>query len=152
MQIKLMTIKERVWFVACFIQLCQFIGGLPGNDLFLPINHLLVNSLPVLTVSLSPHLWVEALKRNSCDIHPTPHRHCRKQTEIYTLYSQRHHSNTKHPSDALSSCGCVKRFVTGPTVRVQQMADRGFIFSQSCIPLESPCSPIIQPWQLEGWR
>lgn len=48
--------------------------------MYVPINHHLVNSLPVLRVALSSHLGVERLQGNSGNVHATPHGHYEKQT------------------------------------------------------------------------
>lgn len=45
-----------------------------------PVDHLLMHGLPVLAVALGPHLRVEALQRNSGDIHAAPHGHCERDS------------------------------------------------------------------------
>lgn len=71
LQIKLMSKRENVS--------CKVVGE---ANLYSPINHHLMNLLPLLTVPISPHLWVEALQRNSSNIHTAPHRNYEKQTDI----------------------------------------------------------------------
>lgn len=41
-----------------------------------PVDHHFVDGLPVLTVAVGAHLWVEALEGHSCDVDAAPYGHC----------------------------------------------------------------------------
>lgn len=67
---------------------------IPRSKQHSPVHHLLMNVLPVLTVVLGAHFWVETLKRNSSNIHSAPHGHWRTQRDmfLYTAHSSNSYS------------------------------------------------------------
>lgn len=74
----LLTLKEGI----CFGDSFSYYGGSAADHLYSPINHHLVNLLPLLTVTIRPHLWVECLKGHSSNIDAAPDRHYEKQTGV----------------------------------------------------------------------
>lgn len=112
------------------------LGSRLVNKLNSPIDHLLVNILPVLAVVISSHLWVEVLKANASNIHATPHSHC---------------GNMSVSADNVYARPAEKTTSKISPIGQKMNREGGVIFRRTSVPLESPCSPMIQPWQLEGW-
>lgn len=53
------------------------VGGLFEADPFdSPVDHHLVDGLPVLAVAVGAHLRVEGLEGHACDVDAAPHGHC----------------------------------------------------------------------------
>lgn len=57
---------------------------LEAGALHSPVDHHLVDGLPVLAVAVGAHLRVEGLEGHACDVDAAPHGHCegKKRTKI----------------------------------------------------------------------